>query len=119
MVKVLVVDDDEAILDAVKLILEEEGFFVQTTSKGEETYRRIAEFKPDIILLDVLMSGYDGREICKNLKENPTTKNIPIVMISAHPSAKDSTLAIGANDFLAKPFEVDDLVQKLNQHLPL
>lgn len=73
MKKVLVVDDDESILEAVSLVLESE-YTVKTIVKGEEVYKEVEGFKPDIILLDVLMSGSDGRVICKNLKENVKTQ---------------------------------------------
>ena|SRR5258708_2290308 len=115
--RILVVDDDESILDAVSLILEEAGYSVETTCKAEEIYEKIATYHPDGILLDVLMSGNDGRDICKNLKQDPTTKYIPIIMISAHPSAKEGVLECGADDFLAKPFETDELLKKVEKHL--
>jgi len=115
MAKVLVVDDDESILDAVSLILETSGYTVATTLKDQETYTKVLSFKPDIIILDVLMSGSDGREISKHLKNDPKAKDIPILMISAHPSAKQSVVECGANDFLAKPFEADTLLEKIEK----
>jgi len=114
--RVLVVDDDESILDAISLILEEEGYEVKTVFKGQETYKAIENFKPDIILLDVLMSGNDGREICKRLKADGTTKKIPVIMISAHPTLDKGATACGAEDFLAKPFDTDDLLKKINKY---
>lgn len=114
--RILVIDDDESILDAISLLLEEEGYIVETTPKGEETYKKIDEFHPDLILLDVLMSGSDGREICKNLKQDKKTKDTPIVMISAHPSASRSVFEFGADDFLAKPFETEDLLTKIKKY---
>jgi DNA-binding response OmpR family regulator len=115
--KILVVDDDESILDAICLILEDEGYLVETTTKGQEIYTKIKEFTPDIILLDVLMSGSDGRQICRTLKDDVTTKQIPIVMISAHPSANIGSLECGADDFLAKPFTTDDLLEKITKNI--
>ncbi len=115
--RILVVDDDEGILDAISLLLDEMGYEVAITPKGEETYKKIDEFHPDLILLDVLMSGSDGRDICKKLKNEVTTKNIPIIMISAHPSAAKSVFEFGANDFLAKPFETEDLLEKIKKNL--
>ena len=109
--KILIVDDDESILDAVSLVLEEEGYNVAVTTKGDEIFEKVKNFKPDAILLDVLMSGKDGREICKKLKEDEKTKQIPVIMISAHPSAKESVLSCGANAFLAKPFDTSDLTE--------
>ena len=115
MTKILVVDDDESILDAISLVLEEEGYIVETTLKGEETYTKIASFKPDVIVLDVLMSGSDGRQICKRLKKDPIIKRIPVIMISAHPTAKYSVMECGADDFLAKPFDTNCLLEKVEK----
>ena len=115
MKKILIVDDDPGILEALSMILEESGFITEVTTKGTETYGKIARFKPDLIILDVLMSGSDGREICKKIKKDQTTKHIPIIMISAHPNAEKSIKECGANDFLPKPFEMKDLLAKINQ----
>jgi CheY-like chemotaxis protein len=115
MYKILVVDDDEGILDALTLILEESGYSVQTTPKREEVYQQINQYKPDVILLDILMSGQDGRLICKKIKQTPVIKDIPIIMISAHPSAKRGAEESGADDFLAKPFEITDLLSKIEK----
>lgn len=114
--RILVIDDDESILDSISLILEESGYKVSSTLKGETAYRKVRDFKPDVILLDVLMSGRDGREICKKLKNEPETKFIPVIMISAHPSAKESTKEFGADDFLSKPFQVEDLLKLVKKY---
>src|SRR5579872_3319315 len=114
--KILIVDDDLSILDALELTLESNGFDVKTTDKGEEIYENIRKYKPDLILLDVLMSGTDGREICKEIKSN-SYKHIPVIMISAHPGAEQSSQEVGADEFLAKPFEVVDLLNKVNKQL--
>lgn len=113
--KVLIVDDDASVLEAITLILQDAGYLVDTTLKGEETYQKIVSFNPDIIMLDVLMSGHDGRDICHRIKMNKQTNQIPVIMMSAHPSASSSTLESGANDFLAKPFELDVLLEKIGK----
>jgi DNA-binding response OmpR family regulator len=115
MKKVLVVDDDPDILDAIQMILLSSGFDPVTTTNGEEVYQKINEHKPDVIILDVLLSGHDGRAICRNLKTDMQTENIPVLMISAHPSAKDSVKACGAEAFLAKPFSIGDLIKDINK----
>lgn len=117
MKKVLVVDDNTDILNSIQDLLELEGYEVITTPQGEEAARLAKENKPDIILLDLLLSGKDGSTICRELKENKDTKSIPVVMISAHPSAKQYALGTGANDFLAKPFQVKMLLDILTKHL--
>ena len=115
--KVLVVDDDEGILDALSLILEESGYVVSALASGDQTLNKTEQFKPDLILLDVLMSGSDGRTICKLLKNQKRTKSIPIIMISAHPGAAKGSLECGADDFIAKPFDSDDLLNKVERYI--
>ena len=112
--KVLIVDDDLDILEALKLTFEAEGYSAQTITKGEQTYAVIAAFKPDVVILDILLSGKDGRTICKKLKNDEKTSALPIIMISAQPGAHKSTQDVGADDFLAKPFDTDVLIAKVN-----
>ena len=107
--KILIVDDDIDILEPLELLLESEGYVVDTTTKGDQTFTKVVSFAPDLILLDVLMSGSDGRMICKKLKSEAQTKKIKIVMMSAHPTAKADAKGSDADDFIAKPFEIDDL----------
>lgn len=114
--KILIVDDDNDILEPLSIILEEEGYLVQTTPKGEKTYKKVADFKPDIILLDMLMSGSDGRTICRRLKGDIQSKKIPIVMMSAHPGAYNDAKKCMADDFIAKPFETEELLTLLQRY---
>ncbi|MGN6194804.1 MAG: response regulator [Ginsengibacter sp.] len=117
MSKILVVDDDIDILSVMEILLSMKGFDVEVTSKGENTFSKIETFKPDLILLDVLISGHDGRTICKQLKANPDTSNIPVIMFSAHPGAAATIADYGADDFIAKPFDVNNLMKKINTQL--
>ena len=116
--KILVVDDDPDILDALQFMLEDAGYEVKTTEKGEyaENLHDTNSGLPDVIILDVLLSGKDGRLICQKLKSQEETKRIPIIMISAHPNAKQSVTAVGADDFIAKPFDMDELLAKIAQY---
>ncbi len=113
--RILVVDDDLDILDSLQFLLEFAGYEVKTTEKGEyaENLRDTNGGLPDLIILDVLLSGKDGRLICQKLKNQEETKHIPIIMISAHPSAKQSVSIVGADDFIAKPFDADELLAKV------
>jgi CheY-like chemotaxis protein len=113
---IMVADDDPAILDAVGIMLEFEGYDVQSTTNGAELFAMTDGF-PDLLLLDIWMSGSDGRDICKYLKQNPNTKNIPIVLVSASKDIERSAIEAGADDFLAKPFDMEDLIQKIERHL--
>ncbi len=117
--KIVVVDDDLDILEAFQFTLEEAGYEVTTTARGEdaENLRAIEGGLPDLIILDVFLSGKDGRLICQKLKSQEETRHIPILMISAHPSAKQAIKEIGADDFLPKPFDVDELLAKIAHYL--
>ncbi len=117
--KIAVVDDDPDVLDALQMTLEDEGYDVTATEKGEyaENLPDTNENLPDLIILDVLLSGKDGRTICQKLKSQQETRHIPIIMISAHPNAKQSVKEVGADDFLAKPFDVDELLALVAKYL--
>lgn len=118
---ILIIDDDPDILDALQLTLESEGFSVKTSPNADHIDKLICadEQKPDLIILDVLLSGNDGRSLCKKLKSHATTRCIPVIMISAHPDAERTVKAVGADAFLAKPFEVENLLQKVANHVAL
>ena len=114
--RILVIDDDLDILDAIKLMLEFAGFVVDTTTRnGEYLSKKLSHQPPDAILLDVLLSGKDGREIAKELKGNTKTARIPIIMMSAHPNVRQSTIDAGADEFIPKPFEMDDLINTIHK----
>lgn len=117
MRKILIVDDDPDILEAIKIIVESEGYNAEVTTRAREAIRIVQDFKPDLIILDVLLSGDDGRVICKSLKTDERTKDIPIIMISAHPSAKKSVKESGANSFVPKPFSIEELVYEVQKHI--
>jgi CheY-like chemotaxis protein len=94
--KILIADDDPAILDSLRLILE-------------------VESKPDLLLLDIWMAGQDGRELCRKLKSDKRTASIPIILFSAGREMADSAKAAGANDFVEKPFEIETLLEKIQK----
>jgi DNA-binding response OmpR family regulator len=110
--KIMIADDDPGIVDAVEMLLEFEGYQVTSTVDGS-TVLDMKDELPDLLLLDIWMSGEDGRDICKKLKSINATKNIPVIMISASRDIKESAMAAGADDFLAKPFEMDELLKKI------
>ncbi len=113
MNRVLVVDDDQSILDAMEIALNLEDYDVETTTRGEDTFSKIESFNPDLILMDVYLSGMDGREICKQIKEDDKTKHIPVIIFSANRSMKEVFKESGANDFIGKPFNMDELYEKV------
>ena len=117
MTRILLIDDDPDIRTVMQILLKKHGFEVDTAFREEEVYEKVRSYRPALILLDVLLSGADGRTICKNLKGNEDTKEIPVIMFSAHPGAADKIDSYGADDFISKPFNVDKLLQKLRKQL--
>ena len=111
--KLLVVDDEPDILDFLQIILEDEGYEVLTSDKGEYLEQLHNGGLPDLILLDVLLSGKDGREIVIHLKSQEETKHIPVIMFSAHPNAEVTARQAGAEGFIPKPFDIEDLLSKI------
>jgi DNA-binding response OmpR family regulator len=118
MRRILAVDDNEDILEILKLILEGYDYDVMTLADGHLLIEHIKEYKPDLILLDIMLGDMDGRELCRIVKSNHETHDIPIIMISAsHNLTERSKLYESPNDFLAKPFDISDLISKVQTHL--
>jgi DNA-binding response OmpR family regulator len=115
MKKVLIIEDDESISQALTMALELEGFSIRPVLKAKESLAHIKAFKPDIILLDLLLSGIDGRHVAKDIKAHKKMATIPIILLSAHPAARAAAEEIKADDFIAKPFDVNDLIVKINK----
>lgn len=113
MSKVLIVDDNSDILWVVETVLKRYGFEVLALPKGEDVLPKTKLFSPDLILLDVFLSGIDGIEVCNKLKDNPKTKDIPVIMFSAHTNFEEVQKFCKADDFIAKPFDVSELVNKI------
>ncbi len=111
--KVMIADDDPGILDAVEAMLEFGGYEVSSTANGA-TVLEIRSDLPDLLLLDIWMSGTDGRDVCKQLKAQEFTKNMPIIMISASTELENSAKEAGADDFLEKPFDMEELLNKIS-----
>ncbi|MBD3206943.1 response regulator [Candidatus Bathyarchaeota archaeon] len=119
MKKVLVVDDEPDILDLTRMFLENEGYKVFTAGNSEEALKIVENMIPDIILLDIVMSGFDGLETCEILKSNPITGDIPVIMFSALGREEDKAKSreAGACDYIIKPFSKETLLKKIKAHL--
>jgi len=111
----MIADDDDAILDAISAMLEYKGYEVRPVLNGKGLTEMEKEL-PDLLLLDIWMSGVDGRDICKKLKSTPNTSKMPIILISASKDIQKSAIEAGADDFLAKPFEIEDLYKIIELH---
>jgi CheY-like chemotaxis protein len=110
MPTILIVDDDPGILEAAQIVLEDAGFNVIPKANGRETIDTLLNNQIDLVLLDVLLSGIDGRDIARSIKDHPQVSHTPIVLMSAHLDAQSDTKSVGAEAFLAKPFNIDDLI---------
>ena len=115
--KILVIDDDVDILEALKISLESEGYETKVTPDGTTAIEQVRAYRPDLILLDIMLSGCDGRDIASCLKKELDLKNIPIVMISAKQMAEQSALDCGASAFLPKPFAMDTLYSTVKAYV--
>lgn len=113
---ILIADDDAAILDAMKTMLEDEGYSVDTTLSGTEAQNLSGDL-PAVLVLDIWMAGVDGRDVCRHLKAQKETRNLPIILCSANRDIRQIAQEVGADDFLLKPFNVDDVLEKLQRFL--
>jgi DNA-binding response OmpR family regulator len=119
---VLVVDDDVTIRRLLQITLETEGFGVVTAGDGIEALRRVqADPRPDLVLLDIMMPGMDGLQVCHTLKNDPATQEMPVVLLSAKAQSHDVELGlrVGADDYVTKPPDLLDLVARIRALLPV
>lgn len=114
----MIIDDDDDISAMLYLLLRTK-FDVAVITKSEDIFQKLRTFEPNIILLDVFLKGYDGRVICKQLKFHPDSKHIPVIMVSGHEEISDCIFKYGADDFLLKPFDSDQLITKIQNLLSL
>lgn len=115
--KILVVDDDSGIGEMLKTLLEFYGYEVDVTEKPLKAEELIREKNIDIVLLDMLISGVDGTDVCAGIRQNPEISETPVLMMSALHDAGPKCKKAGANDFIAKPFEVEDLTERIEKIL--
>jgi DNA-binding response OmpR family regulator len=116
--QIMIVDDDRNILEFMHLALVFEGYDVRVSATGRDLQQAQPEELPDLILLDVKLIEEDGRVICTQLKTHEQTKDVPIIMLSAQVSERQVRQACPIDDFLAKPFELDTLLDKVEKQLP-
>ena len=118
MPRIFVIDDDKDLLTVVKSLLIKKGFDVSTFFDWNLANNALKFSEPQLILLDVFLSGIDGLDICQKLKQSQFTRHIPILLFSAYPKIAETAIHdYGADDFIAKPFEVGDLIRKVHSVL--
>jgi two-component system, OmpR family, response regulator VicR len=114
--RVLVVDDEKPIADILKFNLEKEGYAVTCAYDGLEAIEKVAEVKPSLVLLDIMLPHKDGMEVCKEIRK---TSDIPIIMLTAKDSEIDKVLGLefGADDYVTKPFSTRELIARVKANL--
>ncbi|MES2109308.1 MAG: response regulator [Bacteroidota bacterium] len=117
MRRILAVDDDKDILDVIQYILEDSGYEVEALSDGSLLFDKIKANTPDLILLDIMLGNLDGRDLCRAVKNSAETRDIPVVMISASHAASSIDQKGAPDAFIAKPFDIDDLLGVIEGHL--
>ncbi len=118
MAKILIVDDDHTIGLMLKDILEFNGHEVTVTQEPRKTKEHLINNDIDLLLLDKLISGVDGTDVCKTLKEDKEVAHIPVIMMSALHNVDEICKSAGAVDFLSKPFDMETLTEKIDSIIP-
>lgn len=113
--RILVIEDEPDILEMIRYNLDREGFRVSTAGNGEDGYELAHTNAPDLVLLDLMIPGLDGLEVCRRMKSDPVTRAIPIVMVTAKGEESDIVLGLGlgADDYVPKPFSPKELVARV------
>ncbi len=119
--KILVVDDEPAIGRMVKMSLSYEGYDARTAINGFEAMESVVDWKPYLLVLDIMMPGMDGYEVCAEIKNKPETKNIKVIFLTARGSSGDERkgFAVGGDDFIVKPFDPEVLIEKVKELIGL
>ena|SRR5437868_6303874 len=115
--KILLIDDEVDYLHLLTMMLRHQGFDVYSISNGQEISEVIHSFKPDLILLDIRLGILNGQELCRQLKSDPGTKHVKIILHSAFPNIENEYQLCGADDFVLKPTDVNDLISRINCQL--
>jgi CheY-like chemotaxis protein len=117
--RILIVEDNPDILELYTIMLRHNNYHVLGKDSGEEIEPVIKNFLPDAIVLDMLLSGLDGLNVCKQIKDDPSISHIPVIMVSAHASGLEKSVEAGAEFFIAKPFDMATFLNTLSHALNL
>ncbi|MBI2311918.1 MAG: response regulator [Betaproteobacteria bacterium] len=117
--KVLIADDEPNIVVSLEFLMERNGYVVKVANNGEDALKCVAEFVPDLILLDVMMPHMSGYDVCQKIRENPAWQNIKIIMLTAKGREVEVTkgIALGADAYVTKPFSTKELTAKVREIL--
>ncbi|SHH63891.1 response regulator transcription factor [Desulfosporosinus lacus] len=119
MATILVVDDEEPILELLRFNLEKEGYLVCVAKDGQEALERVEKEQPDLVVLDLMLPGMDGLEVCRRIRLIPKYQQIPIIMLTAKGEVIDKVLGLelGADDYMTKPFSPRELLARIKARL--
>ncbi len=114
--KVLIVDDEPNIVTALEFLLERRGYEVRVATNGEEAMALLESFRPDVVLLDVMMPKRSGYEVCQKVRERPDMQQVKVVMLSAKGREAEVSkgLSLGADLYITKPFSTQELVERID-----
>lgn len=115
--RIHVLEDDSDIRDVIEYLLKDEGYELQLSSSFSELKSKLRDSLPDLFLVDVMLPDGNGIEICADLKNDMFTKHIPVIVMSANPRSKQLSSQACADDYISKPFDVDDVVKRIDQLL--
>ena len=118
--KIMVVDDESSLLELVSALMEQEGYEVITAISGQECLEKLKTVKPDLILLDMMMPGMSGREVCEKIRGDPKTKDLKIAFLTVakfSETGKETLTKMKVLDYITKPFENEDLTRRVKKML--
>ena len=117
MKKVLLVDDDEDFAETLNFYLTQKGYLVNTANSSKEAFNKLKSEIPDVILLDIMLPGIDGIEMCKELKADSDLSSIPVIMVTAKRKRKyiEDSMRIGADGYIPKPFNLPRLIERIEE----
>jgi CheY-like chemotaxis protein len=113
---ILVVEDDPQVARLISLVLQRNGYTSQVVADGDSALNKARETKPSMIFADLTIKGMGGEQLCSALKANPDTKNIPYVVVSGDRDIAEKARVCGADDYMGKPFEFEDLIRLVNKY---
>jgi twitching motility two-component system response regulator PilG len=117
--KILIVEDEESLLKLESILLISKGFEVKGVPNGRAALEAVAEDKPDLVLLDIMLPEIDGFEVCRQLKSDPATRHIPVIMLTAKKSREDMVRGekVGADWYITKPFKSAMVIETIQRFL--
>jgi DNA-binding response OmpR family regulator len=117
--EILIVDDEPDVVVPIQFLMEQQGYFVMVAERGEDALDLIYQYKPDLVILDILLPGIDGYEVCEIIRLDPSCRDVKIIFLTAKDREVDIAkgLSLGADAYITKPFSNTELVAKVKELL--